>query len=122
MRGLLDRLTGKRKRIEEQNRQEMAQAQKRDRGERVAIRKEESRTLARSAKRAAFKQARANANIEELNLDRKALSQAFENQADANQGQSREAFKAQRRSRERDRPKRRQGRSRDGRDDQGPSP
>ena len=94
LRGLLDRLTGKRKRIEEQNRQEMAQARERDDAEKWALHTVHARELSEAQRRAAFIQARRQGTRDELQQDRKAIVTAFADNADPEDRKA--AFRAQR--------------------------
>jgi len=110
IRGLWQRMTGERKRIEEQNRQAAALTLKRDKTERGAIRKEESHTLSRTEKREAFVEARTKNMLDELRQDRKALTPSFKDEAEPDRAAKRAAFRKERQS---ERPKRSRTRNRD---------
>jgi len=109
--GLLDRLTGKRKKVEIQNRQETAQALQRDQVEQQTVKQDTAQTLSKAKQREAFLARRAQTVRDELREDRRSLTASFADEGGGKKEDPKADFK-KRRSRETARPKRR--RSRDG--------
>lgn len=108
LRGLLDRITGQRKRAETQNRIEALHAQKRAQDERASMAVQQDQAKQGIQRKARDVQAREAYVRQELSKDAQSLKVGFEHQADGN----REAFKQKRRTTS-ERPKRR-GRNLDG--------
>ena len=112
--GLLDRLTGRRKKIEAQNSQEAAQALKRDQSEQRIVKEAAVQTLSRNDKREAFLKERAKTTLDELREDRRALKASFADMAgDGKKGcpKNKKADFRERRGRDSSCPKRRRSRN-----------
>lgn len=109
--GIWQRLTGERKKIEAQNRQEAQAAARRDQAEQQNQHRIEAAALTRAERRAAFLKERRQSNIEELWQDRRTLTPEFKAEAEPDRNSKRDAFKERRtRTPTKDRP--RCGRSR----------
>lgn len=96
LRGLLDRMTGQRRKVEEQNRQEAAQSRKRDYSEREAQQQKAIHAQTEAARRAAFKEQRRKADIEELQQNRRILSDAYDEASTQDRATRRDRFKKER--------------------------
>lgn len=109
IRGLFDRLTGKRRRTLEQNDIETMQAKERDRREQELhfIKKQNARSVMNQ------KTATAREEFRKVTNELKSDIQQIQTKAEQSQKQKREAFKAKRRS-QNERPRRRKSRARDG--------
>lgn len=109
--GVLDRLTGRRKRLEAENALSVARAQERDRRERAAAAAKQAHTRAAIGRKAEQARQHSASIIQELTQDIRTLTPSPAPQ-DAERAARREAFKAKRRATA-ERPRRRT-RTRDG--------